>query len=400
MSASKKAMGHVYAMFTILVWGSCFVLTKELLKAYTAIQIIPLRMALAYVTLWVLRPKTLKLPRKDELMLILVGVTGGTLYFFLQNTALTYTYAANVSILVALAPILTVILAQLFSRSGERLGKFVYIGAVVALAGVVLVVLNGQMTFHLSPKGDLLALATAFMWAVYSILVKKYTEQYDNFIITRRVMLWGFLTSVPLMLLTDGMPDLHPLFTTPSILLSWLFLGVFGNAVCFAIWNIAFQRLGVVVTNNYLYASPFVTLAVGYLLLHEQITLMSVIGAVLITAGVVVALKKPPLLLYSYAEFIYVRRRFHAAIFPLPLGLAHRPAGVHRRTHLRVVGQRRCHRLRRHQLSLHRPRRRHGGGGFRVLPRHVPPGYIHRQLRHPRRAVMRRPPRPVPRRHR
>ena len=293
MSASKKAMGHVYAIFTILVWGSCFVLTKELLKAYTAIQIIPLRMALAYVTLWVLRPKTLKLPRKDELMLILVGVTGGTLYFFLQNTALTYTYAANVSILVALAPILTVILAQLFSRSGERLGKFVYIGAVVALAGVVLVVLNGQMTFHLSPKGDLLALATAFMWAVYSILVKKYTEQYDNFIITRRVMLWGFLTSVPLMLLTDGMPDLHPLFTTPSILLSWLFLGVFGNAVRFAIWNIAFQRLGVVVTNNYLYASPFVTLAVGYLLLHEQITLMSVIGAVLITAGVVVALKKP-----------------------------------------------------------------------------------------------------------
>ena len=56
MSASKKAMGHVYAMFTILVWGSRFVLTKELLKAYTAIQIIPLRMALAYVTLWVLRP--------------------------------------------------------------------------------------------------------------------------------------------------------------------------------------------------------------------------------------------------------------------------------------------------------------------------------------------------------
>ena len=119
------------------------------------------------------------------------------------------------------------------------------------------------------------------------------TEQYDNFIITRRVMLWGFLTSVPLMLLTDGMPDLHPLFTTPSILLSWLFLGVFGNAVCFAIWNIAFQRLGVVVTNNYLYASPFVTLVVGYLLLDEQITLMSVIGAVLITAGVIVALKKP-----------------------------------------------------------------------------------------------------------
>ena len=293
MSATQKIMGHFYAIFTILVWGSCFVLTKEMLTTYTAIQIIPLRMALAYVTLWVLRPKTLKLPRKDELMFILIGVTGGSLYFFLQNTAMSYTYAANVSILVALAPILTVILAQLFSRSGERLGKYVYIGAVIAIVGVVLVVLNGQLTFHLNPLGDFIALGAAFMWALYSILIKKYTEQYDNFLVTRRVMLWAFLTSVPLMLVTDGMPDLRPLFTTPRILLSWLFLGVFGNAVCFAIWNVAFKRLGVVITNNYLYASPFVTLAAGYLILHEEITLMSIIGAVLITAGVIVALKKP-----------------------------------------------------------------------------------------------------------
>ena len=293
MSATQKIMGHFYAIFTILVWGSCFVLTKEMLTTYTAIPIIPLRMALAYVTLWVLRPKTLKLPRKDELMFILIGVTGGSLYFFLQNTALSYTYAANVSILVALAPILTVILAQLFSRSGERLGKYVYIGAVIAIVGVVLVVLNGQLTFHLNPLGDFIALGAAFMWALYSILIKKYTERYDNFLVTRRVMLWAFLTSVPLMLVTDGMPDLRPLFTTPRILLSWLFLGVFGNAVCFAIWNVAFKRLGVVITNNYLYASPFVTLAAGYLILHEEITLMSIIGAVLITAGVIVALKKP-----------------------------------------------------------------------------------------------------------
>ena len=211
----SKVMGHIFAIITILVWGSCFVLTKNLLVYFTPIQIIPLRMGLAYITLWVLRPKTLRLPWKDELMFILIGITGGSFYFFLQNTALDHTYAANVSILVALSPILTVLLAQLFSRSNERLGKYVYIGAVIAIAGVVLVVLNGQMSFHLSPVGDLLALAAALMWAVYSVLIKKYTEQYDNFIVTRRVFLWAFLTAVPLMLLTDGMPDLTPLFTVP-----------------------------------------------------------------------------------------------------------------------------------------------------------------------------------------
>ena len=45
---NSKLMGHVFAIFTILVWGSCFVLTKNLLGAgLTAIQIIPLRMGLA-----------------------------------------------------------------------------------------------------------------------------------------------------------------------------------------------------------------------------------------------------------------------------------------------------------------------------------------------------------------
>lgn len=288
---NSKALGHIFALITIVVWGSCYVLTKNLLVYFTPIQIIPLRMGLAYVTLWLLRPKTMRLPWKDELMFILIGITGGSVYFFLQNTALEHTYAANVSILVALSPILTVILAQLFSRGNERLGKYVYIGAVIAIAGVVLVVLNGQLSFHLSPVGDLLALVAALMWAIYSILIKKYTEQYDNFIVTRRVFLWAFITSVPLMLLTDGMPNLAPLLTQPKVLVSWLFLGMMGNAVCFAVWNIAFKSLGVVVTNNYLYASPFVTVFVGWLLLGEPISPMSVVGAVLITIGVVFAYK-------------------------------------------------------------------------------------------------------------
>ena len=292
-TGKQKLTGHLFALFTTLVWGSCFVLTKVMLKAFTPIQIIPLRMGLAYLSLWALRPKTLKLPWKDELMFILIGITGGSFYFYLQNTAAAHTSAANVSILVSMSPILTVLLAQLFSRKGEKLGLWVYLGAVIAIAGVVLVVLNGTLTFHLSPLGDLLALAAALAWAVYSILIKKYTERYDNFLVTRRVFLWAFLTAVPLMLLTDGMPSLTPLFTQPNILLSWLFLGVFGNAVCFAIWNIAFKYLGVVVTNNYLYGTPFVTLVVGFLVLNEQITVMSVVGAVLITAGVIVALKKP-----------------------------------------------------------------------------------------------------------
>ena len=290
---SKKILGHLYALFSVAVWGSCYVLTKNLLSAgFTALQITPIRMALAYVVLLVMRPKLQKLPIRDELLFVLIGLFGGSVYFFLQNTALTYTYAANVSIIVCLSPIFTAILAWAFSRGRERIGKFLIVGSLLAIVGVVLVVLNGSLNFHLSPKGDVLALLAGISWAVYSILIKKYTDTMDGFLVTRRVMFWAFLTAVPLMLICDGMPDLAPLFTDWKVLLSWLFLGILGNAVCFALWNIAFKRLGVVVTNNYLYGSPFVTLLVGFLLLKEPISWMGVLGAVLITAGVILAQKK------------------------------------------------------------------------------------------------------------
>ena len=85
------------------------------------------------------------------------------------------------------------------------------------------------------------------------------------------------------------MPDLKPLFTQPKALISWIFLAVFGNAVCFALWNIAFDRLGVVITNNYLYASPFVTVLVAWIMLGQVPSWMSILGAILITAGVILA---------------------------------------------------------------------------------------------------------------
>lgn len=292
-SDPKRILGHVFALFSVVVWGSCYVLTKNLLNAgFTALQITPIRLALAYVVLLCMRPKFQKLPAKDELIFVLLGLFGGSVYFFLQNTALTYTYAANVSIIICLTPIFTALLAWVFSRGNERLGKYLWLGSALAIAGVVLVVLNGSLHFHLSPKGDILALAAGISWAVYSILIKRYTETMDGFLITRRVMFWAFVTAVPLMLLTDGMPNLAPLFTDWKVLLSWLFLGILGNAVCFALWNIAFVRLGVVVTNNYLYGSPFVTLLVGWLLLGEPISWMGLIGAVLITVGVIWAQRK------------------------------------------------------------------------------------------------------------
>ena len=71
------------------------------------------------------------------------------------------------------------------------------------------------------------------------------------------------------------------------------FVFLLGSALCYVFWNEAFRRLGVVVTNSFIYTTPFITIVAAALLLDEPIYPAAVIGAILITAGVVAASHTP-----------------------------------------------------------------------------------------------------------
>lgn len=163
----------------------------------------------------------------------------------------------------------------------------------IAIAGVVMVVLNGTLTFHLSPVGDLLALGAALLWAIYSILIKPYTEQYDSFLVTRRVFFWGIHHGHSAHAHDGRHAEPHAaVYAAEGTAVVDISRRVRKRHLLCHLEHRLPAGLGVVITNNYLYASPFVTLIVGWLLLGEPVSLMSIIGAVLITVGVICALKK------------------------------------------------------------------------------------------------------------
>ncbi len=60
-------------------------------------------------------------------------------------------------------------------------------GAALAAAGMALVVLNGRFVLHLAPAGDLLALAAALMWMVYSLVIKRLGDRYAAAFVARKV---------------------------------------------------------------------------------------------------------------------------------------------------------------------------------------------------------------------
>ena len=148
-----------FAIFTVIIWGSTFISSKKLLVFYTSAQIMLTRFLLAYFSLWLLRPRRLSLTGRQELVFLLLGLTGCSIYFYTENTALTYTLTANVSIIVAAAPVFTAVIAHFTGE--ERFRRSTLWGFLIAFTGVVLVVCNGTFVLKLNPRGDLLALCAA-----------------------------------------------------------------------------------------------------------------------------------------------------------------------------------------------------------------------------------------------
>ena len=109
---------HILALTAVAIWGTTFVSTKLLLaEGMTPAEIMFYRFLIAYLALKLYKP-TFRLPEswRDEALFAAAGLTGGSLYFLTENMALQITLASNVALLLATAPILTVLLFETMAR--------------------------------------------------------------------------------------------------------------------------------------------------------------------------------------------------------------------------------------------------------------------------------------------
>ncbi len=284
---SEKPAGHILAAATITVWGTTFISSKILLTQFTPLQVMILRFTIAYITLTILGRRKVKTTWREEFTFFLLALTGTTFYFLFENKALTHTFASNVSIILSAAPILTAVLAHFFTKDEKISGRVIF-GSLLAFAGTALVVFNGTVVLHLNPMGDILSLGAALCWASYSVILKKQVNSYDPVYLTRKVLLYSILTTLPLLFAEGGNFPLREA-VRPVYLCHLLFLGVLGSGICYVAWNMAAKKLGIVMTNNYIYLNPFITMAAAGLILHEAVTFMGVLGAAFIISGVAAA---------------------------------------------------------------------------------------------------------------
>ena len=288
-SSASTFKYHLLALFSAIMWGTTFVSTKVLINhGLSPAAIFLYRFVLAYVGIWLIAPRKLFCGNlRDELMMMAAGLTGGSLYFILENSALEITLASNVSLIISTAPLLTALLVRLFHRNEQMNPGFIY-GSLIALLGVAFVVFNGHFVLKLSPLGDTLTLLASLMWAFYSLIIKKLDNRYHVLFITRKVFFYGLLTILPIFIFRPSQVDLK-VFVSPVVWGNLLFLGFIASMLCYILWNIAVKHLGAVRASNYIYINPLVTLITAAIVLHEQITLIALLGGVCILIGVYVA---------------------------------------------------------------------------------------------------------------
>lgn len=285
----NRFLYHLVAFLVVAIWGVTFVFTKLLLMAgLTAAQIFVLRFIMAYLLLLVytLVRKRFRLfasSWQHELLMVALGITGGSLYFLMENSAMIYTTTTNTSLIVCLCPLFAALLVALFYRS-MRLHGIQIAGTVMAAIGVVIVVLNGRFVLHLSPLGDTLAFGACLCWAFYSLLMIPAGQHYDTLFITRKVFFYGLLSMIPYFLIYSDLPSLSVVLR-PDVLANLLFLGCIASMLCYLAWNWVIKKLGAVIVTNYVYFNPVTTVIFAWLILSERITLFFIIGTLLILLG-------------------------------------------------------------------------------------------------------------------
>lgn len=278
---------HLGAMLAISVWGTSFVSTKILLdNGLHAVEIYIYRFFLAYILILAACHKKLWANSlRDEMMFLVCGLCGGSIYFIAENTALNYTLVSNVSLITTLAPLLTTLLIGIIYKN-ERPTKWVYIGSLVAFAGVTCIIFKEGFNLKVMPLGDLLALSAAFSWAIYSIVLRKVNANYSAMFITRKTFFYGLLTALPFL-------GFEPEICDPAVLLrpvvfgNLLFLGITASMIAYLIWAQTIKRLGAIKASNYLYFQPIVTMIFSALIFdNDPITFIGCIGCVMIIGGV------------------------------------------------------------------------------------------------------------------
>ena len=288
-----KATAPALILVSVL-WGANFSAMKASLEDLDPFAFNALRFPLASLTLGVflkMRGRRLLPPsRRAWIRSIWLGLIGhlGYQLFFLSGVDLTL--AGNASILIATTPVWVVLLGAAFGR--ERFSIMLLVGAAISLSGAAILVAGSRGAEDGgSLVGDLLVLAAALVWSLYTVFCRRLIKRYGAL----EVSAWTIWPGTVALLLF-GLPSLLRTDFTAVSATSWFgvgYAGVLGVAVAYFIWYEAIRRIGQSRTALFANLVPVSALLIAWAWLGEVPGIVQIAGAAVIFLGVGFAARAP-----------------------------------------------------------------------------------------------------------
>jgi drug/metabolite transporter (DMT)-like permease len=273
--------GILSGLTAAAIWGGMYVVSKVVMAVIPPFSLIVTRLTLGILTLAfiVVIRRGWKVSRRQFWQVFGVGVVGYGISLGFQFVGTNLSTAANGSLVTSTTPAFVLLFAALLLAEKITLRRL--LALVIATAGVVAVI--DPRNAALSPSffwGNICLVAAALTWALYSVLIRKVTQDTDVLTVT----LIAFIGGLPICLPLSGWEAVTQPFGTISLGVGGgiLFLGIISTALAMYLWNTAFAVLDAGVASLTFFAQPVVGTLLSVLFLNEHLTPLFVIGGVLI----------------------------------------------------------------------------------------------------------------------
>ena len=302
MTKQRKALAAIIAC--VLFWGFSFISIKIAVAVFPPMTLGAIRFAMALVVLYFIKKKTApyeKIERKDIPFLVGASITGVTLYFFFENNGVSLIPASEASIIIGAIPVITLIAESVRGKIASRrnIGSesngliLPALGAVISLAGVGLV---AGVSFALSGTalGYVYMAGACFSWVCYSFLTRPLFTRRSRICIVFWQSAIGFLGFLPFAFF-EALSLKAASWQMPGLWV-WghvIFLGICCSALGYWLYAQALEVLGVGTSSLFINFIPVVSAIGGFFILGERLRPLQWLGAVLVLAGVYLAMTAP-----------------------------------------------------------------------------------------------------------
>lgn len=282
---NKTLYGFLCGLGAASIWGGMYVVSKVVLEIIPPFSLVAIRLLLGIITLAlvIIMRNGLQVTRPQFLQVFGVGFVGYGISLSLQFLGTKLSTAANGSLVTSATPAFVLLFAWILLS--EKITARKFFALLLATLGVVAVI--DPRSAQLNPNlflGNILLLGAAVTWALYSVLVRKVTQNMDVLPFSLIAFMGGLPVAVP-----AGAWEVHTVGVgtiSLGVVGGVLFLGIISTALAMIMWNTAFAILDAGAAALTFFAQPVVGTLLGWFFLGEKITPLFLLGGVLIGIGI------------------------------------------------------------------------------------------------------------------